>query len=91
MAAVQQGMNRPVVIEVAGQLNTDHNTLTDIQHNADQSVKTLSENWFGSDATQYASDWSQHSKTLTQAAEMIAMMSKTATQQASQQESTSQA
>jgi uncharacterized protein YukE len=88
--AVEQGMNRPVVIEVAGQLTQDHGTLTDIQHNADQSVRTLGENWFGADAQQYASDWQQHSRTLTDAATMIQQMSKLANDQAQQQESTSQ-
>ena len=88
--AVEQGMNRPVVIEVSGQLNQDHQTLTDIQQNADQSVRTLGDNWFGSDATQYVHEWGQASKTLAQAADMIQQLSKAANDQAQQQESTSQ-
>ena len=89
--AVEQGMNRPVVIEVSGQLNQEHSTLMDIQQNANQSVSTLGDNWFGSDAEQYVSDWGNASKTFTQAADMIAQMAKVSGDQASQQESTSQA
>lgn len=89
--AVEQGMNRPVVIEVSGQLQQDSQQLQDIQQNADQSVRTLGDNWFGSDAQQYVSDWGQQSRVLQQAAELIAQMSKLAQQQAEQQQSTSQA
>lgn len=91
MSNVDHGMNRPVVIEVSGQLQQDHQTLTDIQQNADQSVQTLGDNWFGADAQQYVADWGTHGRVIQQAAEMIAQMSKTANEQASQQESTSQA
>ena len=91
MAAVEQGMNRPVVIEVSGQLQQDSQQLQDIQQNADQAVRTLGDNWFGSDAQQYVSDWGQHSRVLHQAAELIQQMGKMANQQAEQQQSTSQA
>ncbi len=89
--AVEQGMNVPVVVEVVGQLNQDHGTLTDIQHNADQAVKQLESNWFGADAQQYAQQWGQQSKVIQQAADMIQQMSKVANDQANQQRSTSQA
>lgn len=89
--AVEQGMNRPVVIEVSGQLQQDSAKLQDIQQNADQAVRTLGDNWFGADAQHYASEWGQNSRTLAEAADMIQQMSKLANQQAEQQASTSQA
>ena len=87
--AISQGMNHPAVLAIAGQLDTDHQRVTDLMQRTATVVSTLAQNWFGNDSTQFASDWATHSRQLQMAADAIAVMSKQARSQASDQQTTS--
>jgi uncharacterized protein YukE len=87
--AVSQGMQREMVLTTAGQLDTDQQTVTDLMQRTLAAVNTLSQNWFGNDSTQFASDWASYSRQLQTAADAIAAMSRMARTQASDQQSTS--
>jgi len=87
--AVSQGMNHSAVLVVAGQLDTDQKTVTDLAQRAETAVSTLVQNWFGSDSTRFASDWAAHSRQLQMAADAIAAMSRQARTQASDQQTAS--
>ena len=87
--AVSQGMDRPAVLMVAGQLDSDQQTVTDLMQRTSLVVGTLSQNWFGPDSSQFAADWATHSRSLQMAADSMAMMSKSARIQAADQETTS--
>jgi uncharacterized protein YukE len=82
-------MNHPAVLTIAGQLDTDQQTVTDLMQRTQTAVNTLGQNWFGSDSSQFASDWTAHSRQLQMAADVIASMSKQARVQASDQQATS--
>ena len=86
---VSQGMNRPAVLTIAGQLDSDQQTVTDLMQRTSSVVVTLSQNWFGHDSSQFAADWATHSKQLQLAADAITAMSKHARAQATDQQSTS--
>ena len=87
--AVSQGMNHSAVLVLAGQLDTDQKTVTDLVQRAETAVSTLVQNWFGSDSTQFASDWAAHSRQVQMAADAIAAMSRQARTQASDQQAAS--
>ena len=87
--AVSQGMNHSAVLVVAGQLDTDQRTVTDLAQRAETAVSTLVQNWFGSDSTQFASDWAARSRQLHMAADALAAMSRQARTQASDQQAAS--
>ena len=87
--AVSQGMNRPAVMSIAGQLDTDQQTVTDLMQRTSTSVNTLGQNWFGNDSSQFASDWATQSKQFQIAADAIGAMSRQARTQASDQATTS--
>ena len=87
--AISQGMNQPAVESVASQLDTDHRTVTDLMQRTQVAVNTLGQNWFGSDSSQFASDWASQSKQLLMAADVLGTMSKHARTQASAQQATS--
>ncbi|HXR67102.1 MAG TPA: hypothetical protein VN712_00550 [Dermatophilaceae bacterium] len=89
--AVSQGMNHSAVLVVAGQLDTDQQTVTDLAQRAETAVSAVVQNWFGSDSTQFAADWAAHSRQLQMAADAIASMSRQARTQASDQQATSAA
>ncbi len=87
--AVSQGMDRPAVLMVAGQLDSDQQAVTDLMQRTSLVVGTLGQNWFGPDSSQFAADWATHSRSLQMAADSMAMMSKSARIQAADQETTS--
>jgi uncharacterized protein YukE len=87
--ALSQGMDHSAVLTIAAQLDTDQQTVTDLMQRAQGAVSTLGQNWFGSDSSQFASDWATRSKQLMGAADVIAVMSKQARTQASDQQATS--
>ena len=87
--AVSQGMNRPAVLSVAGQLDTDQQAVADLMQRTVSSVGLLGQNWFGHDSSQFAADWATQSTQLQLAADALAAMSKHARTQASDQESAS--
>ena len=89
--AVSQGMNHPAVLTIAGQLDTDQQTVVGLIQRTTMVVSTLAQNWFGNDSSQFASDWATHSRQLQMAAGAIAVMSKEARNQASDQQTTSTA
>lgn len=87
--AVSQGMNRPVVLSVADQLDSDQQTVADLMQRTSSVVVTLGHNWFGHDSSQFAADWATQSKQLQMAADAVAAMSKHARIQATDQQTTS--
>jgi hypothetical protein len=84
-------MQRQTVLDVAGQLQQDHAQLMDILSNSNNAVNTTLQNWFGADASNYGQQWTGNAKQFQAAADMVQAMSKQATEQAGQQESTSNA
>ena len=86
---VSQGMNHPAVLMIAGQLDTDQQTVADLMSRTSSAVGTLGQNWFGNDSSQFASEWATQSKSLQLAADTIAAMSRQARAQASDQQATS--
>ena len=87
--AVSQGMNRPAVLMIAGQLDSDQQTVADLRRRTSSVVDTLVQNWFGHDSSQFAADWATHSKQLSMAADALAAMSRHARMQATDQQATS--
>ena len=87
--AVSQGMDHSAVLTIAAHLDTDQQTVTDLMQRAQGAVNTLGQNWFGNDSSQFASDWAARSTQLMGAADVIAVMSKQARTQASDQQATS--
>lgn len=87
--AVSQGMNRPAVLMIAGQLDSDQQTVADLMQRTSSVVGTLVQNWFGHDSSQFAADWAAHSKQLHVAADTVATMSRNARVQATDQQATS--
>ena len=87
--ALSQGMNRPAVLTIAGQLDSDQQTVADLMQRTSLVVGTLVQNWFGHDSSQFAADWATHSRQLQMAADSMAAMSKHARIQATDQETTS--
>jgi len=85
-------MNRPAVLTIAGQLDSDQQTVADLMQRTSLVVGTLVQNWFGHDSSQFAADWGTHCKQLQVAADTVASMaamSKHARIQATDQETTS--
>lgn len=74
---------------VAGQLDSDQQTVADLMQRTSSVVGTLVQNWFGHDSSQFAADWASHSKQLQMAADAIAAMSRHARVQAADQQATS--
>jgi uncharacterized protein YukE len=87
--ALSQGMNRPAVLAIAGQLDSDQQSVADLMQRTSSVVGTLAQNWFGHDSSQFAADWTTHSKQLQMAADGLAAMSKHARAQATDQQVTS--
>lgn len=87
--AISQGMNHPAVQSIASQLDTDQKTATDLMQRTQIAVNTLGQNWFGSDASQFTSDWASQSRQLLMAADTLGTMSRHARAQASDQQATS--
>lgn len=87
--AVSQGMDHAAVLTIAGQLDTDQQSVTNLMQRAQSAVDTLGQNWFGKDSTQFGSDWASRSVQLMGAADVIAVMSRHARVQASDQAATS--
>lgn len=87
--AVSQGMNRPTVLMIAGQLDSDQQTVSDLMQRTASVVGTLGQNWFGHDSSQFAADWATHSKQLQMAADAMAGMSRHARIQATDQQTAS--
>jgi uncharacterized protein YukE len=86
---VSQGMDHTAVLAIAAQLDNDQQRVADLMHRAQGAVTMLGQNWFGKDSTQFASDWTARSVQLTGAADVIAVMSRQARTQASDQQATS--
>ena len=86
---VSQGMNRPAVLMIAGQLDPDQQTVADLMQRTASVVGTLGENWFGHDSSQFAADWATQCKQLQVAADTVATMSRHARVQATDQQATS--
>jgi len=82
-------MNRPAVLTVASQLDTDQQQVAELTQRASATVVTLGQNWFGHDSSQFASDWAANSKALQMSADALAAMSKHARTQATDQQATS--
>ena len=87
--ALSQGMNRPAVLTIAGQLDADQQTVADLMQRTTSVVGTLGQNWFGHDSSQFAADWATHCKQLQVAADSVATMSRHARVQATDQQATS--
>jgi uncharacterized protein YukE len=87
--ALSQGMNRPAVLTIAGQLDSDQASVADLMQRTSAVVGTLAQNWFGQDSSQFAADWATHSKQLQMAADGLQAMSKQARTQATDQQATS--
>ena len=87
--AVSQGMNRPAVLMIAGQLDSDQQTVADLMQRTSSVVGTLVQNWFGHDSSQFAADWASRSKQLQMAADAIAAMSRRARVEAADQQAAS--
>ena len=87
--ALSQGMNRPAVLTIAGQLDSDQQSVADLMQRTSSVVGTLAQNWFGHDSSQFAADWATHSKQLQMAGDGIGAMSKHARSQATDQQATS--
>lgn len=87
--ALSHGMNHPAVMTIAGQLDTDQHTVADLMQRTTAVVNTLGHNWFGNDASQFATNWASHSRALQMAADALEAMSKHARAQAADQQHTS--
>ena len=74
---------------IAGQLDSDQQTVADLRQRTSSVVDTLVQNWFGHDSSQFAADWATHSKQLSMAADALAAMSRHARMQATDQQATS--
>lgn len=86
---ISQGMDHSAVLAIAVQLDNDQQRVTDLMHRAQGAVTTLGANWFGNDSRQFAAEWAARSVQLTGAADVIAVMTKQARTQASDQQATS--
>jgi uncharacterized protein YukE len=86
---VSQGMDHSAVLTIAAQLDTDQQSVADLMQRAQGAVTTLGQNWFGNDSSQFASSWATRSTQLMGAADVIAVMSRQARTQASDQATTS--
>jgi len=82
-------MDHAAVLAIAARLDADQHRVTDLMQRAQGAVNTLGQNWFGNDSTQFAARWAAHSTHLTGAADVIAVMTKQARTQASDQQATS--
>jgi uncharacterized protein YukE len=82
-------MDHSAVLTIAAQLDTDQQAVAHLMQRTQAAVSTLGQNWFGNDSTQFASAWATRSTQLMGAADVIAMMSRQARSQASDQEATS--
>jgi uncharacterized protein YukE len=87
--AVSQGMDHSAVLTIATQLDTDQQAVAELAQRAQGAVNTLGQNWFGNDSSRFASDWTARSTQLLGAADVIAVMSRQARTQASDQQATS--
>ncbi|MDO7867826.1 hypothetical protein [Nocardioides jiangxiensis] len=86
------GMNIEAIKNVATQLTQQSDALNNVISVVDGQIQTAEQNWHGADATAFADEWnSAHKAALQQAATAIGQMATDATNQASQQEATSNA
>jgi len=74
---------------IAGQLDSDQQTVADLMQRTSSVVGTLAANWFGHDSSQFAADWATQCKQLQMAADTLAAMSRHARVQATDQQTTS--
>ena len=86
---ISQGMDHSAVLAIAAQLDNDQQRVADLMNRAQGVVNTLGANWFGKDASQFAAEWAGRTAQLMGAADVIAVMSKQARAQASDQQATS--
>jgi uncharacterized protein YukE len=82
-------MDHAAVLSIAAQLDTDQQAVTNLMQRVQSAVDTLGQNWFGNDSTQFSADWASRSTQLMGAADVIAVMSRQARAQASDQQVTS--
>jgi uncharacterized protein YukE len=87
--AVSQGMDHAAVLTIAAQLDIDQQAVTNLMQRAQGAVDTLGQNWFGGDSTQFTSDWAARSTQLLGAADVVAVMSRQARAQVSDQRTAS--
>jgi len=87
--ALSQGMDQAAVQAIAAQLDADQQAVTNLMQRAQGAVETLGQNWFGNDSTRFGSDWAMRSAQLMGAADVIAVMSRQARAQASDQQAAS--
>lgn len=74
---------------IAGQLDSDQQTVADLMQRTSSVVGTLVQNWFGHDSSQFAADWASRYKQLQMAADAIAAMSRHARVEAADQQAAS--
>lgn len=86
---LSQGMDHAAVLAIAAQLDTDQQSVTNLTQRVQGAVDALGQNWFGNDSTQFSADWATRSIQLMGAADVIALMSRQARSQASDQRATS--
>jgi uncharacterized protein YukE len=89
MMALSQGMDQAAVLSIAAQLDTDQQVVTNLTQRVQSAVDTIGQNWFGNDSTQFSAGWASRAPQLAGAAEVIAVMSRQARAQASDQQATS--
>jgi uncharacterized protein YukE len=82
-------MDHSAVLTIATQLDTDQQSVAELVQRAQGAMNTLGQNWFGSDSSRFASDWTARSHLLVGASDVIALMSRQARTQASDQQTTS--
>ena len=86
---LSQGMDHAAVLTIAARLDTDHQAVTHLMQRTQSAVDTIAQNWFGQDSTQFSSNWATRSTQLLGAADVLAVMSRQARAQASDQQATS--
>jgi len=86
---LSQGMDHAAVLTIAARLDTDQQSVTQLLQRTQNAVDTITQNWFGKDSTQFSADWASRSPQLAGAADVIALMSRQARAQASDQQATS--
>jgi len=86
---LSQGMDHAAVLTIAARLDTDQQAVTHLMQRTQNAVDTIAQNWFGKDSTQFSADWATRSTQLMGAADVLAVMSRQARAQASDQQATS--
>lgn len=84
-----EGMDTGRVREIAGALSTQAGRIGETAATGTAQQAVLAENWLGTDSEQFGEAWTQAAKALTTAQDALVAYSKTATQQADQQDAAS--